>query len=327
MKNIRKIVLLLVAIIFVGTVKIPAMAGNFVNVPMTSATLVTEPSSTQNAIFEISYTVPSHCEGDNLHGGGIWLLVTQVETNKSILDGVQGTYSDVLSSEQIAEMQNAEEGDVFTGTFEYDVFCLENEPSGTYIIEIYDNNGKVNSFQVTISVDSNITPSSPCGGSTEDKTAEDKNVAVVTVPKETPAEKFEREYKEKIDTEKNLSVESFASNGGVTAVADKANVTGKVYNISRLTTVEGYVSALNKIAKDSASSNSVAIYSDYPMFFNSEIMTTILDSNKTFVYTFKHEGHIYKVTIPAGAKLDLGENRAEGPLYIGSVLGTSVLVE
>lgn len=42
---------------------------------------------------------------------------------------------------------------------------------------------------------------------------------------------------------------------------------------------------------------------------------------------FKHEGHLYKVTIPAGVNVDLAGRRFAGPLYIGVQLGTSVLVK
>ena len=42
---------------------------------------------------------------------------------------------------------------------------------------------------------------------------------------------------------------------------------------------------------------------------------------------FKHEGHLYKVTIPAGAKIDLSGATFAGPLYIGAQLGTTVVIK
>ena len=103
--------------------------------------------------------------------------------------------------------------------------------------------------------------------------------------------------------------------------------TGNVYNLSKLTTTQGFIAAVNKIAEANAAATSVTLYSSTPIAFNTNSVTALSNANKEFVYMFKHDGHLYKVTIPAGAKVDLQGNRFAGPLYIGAQLGTSAIVK
>ena len=56
-------------------------------------------------------------------------------------------------------------------------------------------------------------------------------------------------------------------------------------------------------------------------------LDAVSNTGKDFVYTFKHEGKLYKVTIPAGAKVDLEGQKFAGPLFIGAKLGTTVVVK
>lgn len=65
---------------------------------------------------------------------------------------------------------------------------------------------------------------------------------------------------------------------------------------------------------------SVTVYSSNPMAFSEDVLTSVANANKEFVYTFNHKGNLYKITIPAGAKVDLNGNRYAGPLYIGAQL-------
>ena len=46
-----------------------------------------------------------------------------------------------------------------------------------------------------------------------------------------------------------------------------------------------------------------------------------------FEYVFRYEGKLYKITIPRGVKVDLGESRYEGPLCVGKILGTTQVIE
>ena len=65
---------------------------------------------------------------------------------------------------------------------------------------------------------------------------------------------------------------------------------------------------------------SVTVYYSNPMAFSEDVLTSVANANKEFEYTFNHKGHLYKITIPAGAKVDLNGNRYAGPLYIGAQL-------
>lgn len=103
--------------------------------------------------------------------------------------------------------------------------------------------------------------------------------------------------------------------------------TEAVFNVSKITTTRGFVAAVGKIAKDNAKEKTLTLYSDKPFAFNATSLTTVVNANKDFVYMFKHDGHLYKITIPAGAKVDLEGQMFAGPLYIGAKLGTSVLVK
>ena len=101
----------------------------------------------------------------------------------------------------------------------------------------------------------------------------------------------------------------------------KATATaGATYNLSQITTTQGFVAAVNKIAEANPGATSVTVYSSNPMAFSEDVLTAVANANKEFVYTFNHKGHLYKITIPAGAKIDLNGNRYAGPLYIGAQL-------
>ena len=75
------------------------------------------------------------------------------------------------------------------------------------------------------------------------------------------------------------------------------------------------------------SGNEVTLYSDKPFAFNVTSLDAVANASKDFVYMFKHEGQLYKVTIPAGAKVDLEGQMFAGPLFIGAKLGTTVVVK
>lgn len=55
----------------------------------------------------------------------------------------------------------------------------------------------------------------------------------------------------------------------------------------------------------------------------------VSNSKVDVVYMFMHEGHLYKVTIPAGTDVTkiIEKNGYSGPLYIGARLGTSQLIK
>ena len=156
------------------------------------------------------------------------------------------------------------------------------------------------------------------------------------VEKEEPidvSEMAQKAAEEAIKIEETLPVETFISEGAVKAIPaeakEVANATAGMttYNLTSIKTVKGFTAAVRKIAKADPETQSVLVYSNKPITFSVETLNAVQDANKEFVYMFKHKGHLYKVTIPAGAKVDLRGEYYAGPLFIGSVLGTSQIVE
>lgn len=156
------------------------------------------------------------------------------------------------------------------------------------------------------------------------------------VEKEEPidvSEMAQKAAEEAIKIEEALPVETFVSEGAVKAIPaeakEVANATAGMttYNLTSIKTVKGFTAAVRKIAKADPETQSVLVYSNKPITFSVETLNAVQDANKEFVYMFKHKGHLYKVTIPAGAKVDLRGEYYAGPLFIGSVLGTSQIVE
>ena len=130
--------------------------------------------------------------------------------------------------------------------------------------------------------------------------------------------------------EEAIPVTDFVSASAVNAIPTevKENAsTETVFNISKITYTRGFVAAIDKIVKANLEDKTVTLYSDNPFAFNATLLTALENANKDFVYMFKHEGHLYKVTIPAGAKVDLEGQIFAGPLYIGAKLGTTVVVK
>lgn len=146
---------------------------------------------------------------------------------------------------------------------------------------------------------------------------------------EQRAEAISKAVEEKIAAEEAIPVTSFVSAEAVNAIPAevKGTTTEAVFNVSKITTTRGFVAAVDKIVKANPEGKSVTFYSEKPFAFNTNSLAAMADANKEFVYMFKHEGQLYKVTIPAGAKVDLAGQKFAGPLYIGAQLGTSVLVK
>ena len=156
------------------------------------------------------------------------------------------------------------------------------------------------------------------------------------VEKEEPidvSEMAQKAAEEAIKIEEALPVETFVSEVAVKAIPaeakEVANATAGMtsYNLTSIKTVKGFTAAVRKIAKADPETQSVLVYSNKPITFSVDTLNAVQDANKEFVYMFKHKGHLYKVTIPAGAKVDLRGEYYAGPLFIGSVLGTSQIVE
>lgn len=147
------------------------------------------------------------------------------------------------------------------------------------------------------------------------------------------AEEIARAAEAVVQAEVAIPVTDFVSAEAVSSLpAEVKDSTGdeSVYNLSKITTTRGFVAAVEKMVEANKSSaekkDAIIFYSSTPITFNTSSLSALSNAATEFVYMFNHEGHLYKVTIPAGANVDLAGQRFAGPLYIGAQLGTSVLV-
>lgn len=103
----------------------------------------------------------------------------------------------------------------------------------------------------------------------------------------------------------------------------------QTYNLSSFVTVKGFMTSIDKIAKLRQGETSISIYTKQPICFTEEILKSMTKNNIDFVYYFRHKGHLYCVTIPEEADLEIifKNNKYAGPLYIGYVMGTSKLIK
>ena len=133
--------------------------------------------------------------------------------------------------------------------------------------------------------------------------------------------------------EEAMPVTSFISDEAVAKIPEAAKSTGASYNLSVITSSQGFTAAINKISEvvkaQNATNNaggritSTTIYSEKPMLFTADVLNAISASDIDFVFVFMHNGKMYKVTIPRGAKIDFTGHACEGPLYFGKILGTT----
>ena len=148
-------------------------------------------------------------------------------------------------------------------------------------------------------------------------------------PKSDPVEEALKALEATIQTEEALPVTSFASAAAVAAIPAEAKAAGTTatMNISNVTTSQGFVAAVKKIATASAAAPSVSVYSSKPIALNAASVNAISNTNKPFIYTFSYKGRLYRITIPAGAKVNLGKTGFAGPLGIGAQFGTTEVLK
>lgn len=133
--------------------------------------------------------------------------------------------------------------------------------------------------------------------------------------------------------EEAMPVTSFISDEAVAKIPEAAKSTGASYNLSVITSSQGFTAAINKISEAVKVQNAVnnaggriastTIFSEKPMLFTADVLNAISASDIDFVFVFMHNGKMYKVTIPRGAKIDFTGRACEGPLYFGKILGTT----
>ena len=132
-------------------------------------------------------------------------------------------------------------------------------------------------------------------------------------------------YIETANREAELDINDFSTTAAMSnAPSDvKAYVpdTVKTYNLSSITTLKGFVASINKIAEATASDN-IYVYTSNPMSFDNETLEALSGTGKDFVYMFTYNKVDYKITIPKNSTFRLDSDVPQGPLYIGSKLGT-----
>lgn len=72
---------------------------------------------------------------------------------------------------------------------------------------------------------------------------------------------------------------------------------------------------------------SVTVYTDKPMTFSTDMLDAIYAADVNLSYDFRYEGKLYMISFPSEAKVDLGGSKYEGPLFVGSLLGTTQVIE
>lgn len=125
--------------------------------------------------------------------------------------------------------------------------------------------------------------------------------------------------------ETSLPVTAFAAPA---PAAVSESLPAGTYNMSKIKTTKGFISAVNKIAESNPAPE-VTVYAKDPIAFNNDSLAAVAKSGKALTYVFNYGGHVYSVTIPAGANVNglLGDSRFAGPLYIGSLFGTTKVVK
>lgn len=136
-----------------------------------------------------------------------------------------------------------------------------------------------------------------------------------------------------IATEEAVPVTAFVSAEAVEKIPAEARSAGASFNLSMITTPQGVLSAVNKISDSIKALNaadipgekvtSATVYSDNSIIVTEDVLKAISASDIDFVFFFRHNGKMYKVTIPRGTKIDFTGHKCEGLLYIGRILGTT----
>ncbi len=152
-------------------------------------------------------------------------------------------------------------------------------------------------------------------------------------PGEQPTEELQTPIEKIIAAEEALPVTEFTSESEVNSMPATAKNSGATANLSKLTTMQGFSSAVTKLAaaaKANAISRngvaSVTVYTDRPMPFSNDMLEAIYAADVDFSYIFKYNGALYKIAIPKGAKVDFGGNKCEGPLCVGKILKTTQVI-
>lgn len=131
-------------------------------------------------------------------------------------------------------------------------------------------------------------------------------------------------------TNEGAIVPTMLATGGTKVSKAYADVIpAATYNFNAYKSQSGFAAGISKVIMSAdANATEVAIYSDNPVTFNADILSACKNSKVDVVYYFTYQGHLYSVTIPAGADTSnaLEANGNSGPLYVGMILGTSVLI-
>lgn len=161
------------------------------------------------------------------------------------------------------------------------------------------------------------------------------NILEVTIcePKK-PEEKPEEKKVVEEESAPQFSEDEYVPN----VVAKDKNQFGKdnesvvpvgAYNMSAYSTPTGFNKGVEKMADKKDADGNLYVYSGKPLTINRGLINTLKSKNATLTYYFVHNGHLYCIVIPPTTNPDLviGTKSSEGPLTVGTLLGTARLIK
>ena len=137
-------------------------------------------------------------------------------------------------------------------------------------------------------------------------------------------------YLDTANWEAGLDINAFCSAAALANVPSdvKAQVpdTAKLYNLSGIRTLKGLAALIKKIAAATAS-DTIYIYTGKPMPIDNETLEVLSGTGKNLVYMFTYGSADYRISIAKNSTFRLDGTGAQGPLYIGSRLGTASVLK
>ena len=196
----------------------------------------------------------------------------------------------------------------------------------------YQNMGCATTYKI-VKNDFYVNPTPSGGTPSVEQNDETPSMSAEQI-EEQRAEELQKAFEETIAAEEALPITEFTSESAVNSIPAAAKSTGASANLSKITTMQGFSSAVTKLAATAKASitnrngvASVTVYTDKPMTFSTDMLDAIYAADVNFSYAFRYEGKLYMITIPSEVKVDLGESRYEGPLFVGKLLGTTQVIE
>lgn len=141
----------------------------------------------------------------------------------------------------------------------------------------------------------------------------------------TSIEQSVDELEKRIKDEEALAVSTLDVEKIKLLKENKKYLPKKIYDMSKYSTLQGFIAGLNKVAKENPKEKTINVFTGKAFPFNKKIIETINSIGKDVRYFFIHNGHLYSVTIHSKVESGkvLEKSGFAGPLYIGKILGTA----